>query len=89
MNVPRYNASEVMATITVDLPAETLEALQQSPDELAHDVRLAAAIYWYGEGKLSQEPASQAAGLNRQDFILEIGRSGVNIFQMDAEEFGP
>jgi predicted HTH domain antitoxin len=77
-----------MATISVDLPAETLEALRQSSDELAHDLRVAAAIYWYAQGRLSQERAAQAAGLNRQEFILAVGRAGVNIFQSDAEEFG-
>jgi predicted HTH domain antitoxin len=77
-----------MATITVNLPSETLEALQQSSAELASDVRLAAAIYWYSQGKLSQERAAQAAGLNRQEFILALSRARVNVFQSDAEEFG-
>lgn len=76
-----------MASITVDLPAATLTALRRSGEELARDVRLAAAVCWYARGELSQESAAEAAGLNRTDFMLACGRAGVNVFQSDAADF--
>jgi predicted HTH domain antitoxin len=76
-----------MPTITVDLPSESLAALRRSSEELAQDVRLAAAIYWYAKGELSQERAAEVAGLDRTDFLLACGRAGVNVFQTDADEF--
>jgi len=75
-----------MATITLDLPAETLAALRRSPHELAKDVRLGAAIYWYTRGELSQERAAEVAGLDRTEFLRACGRAGVNLFQSDAED---
>ncbi len=76
-----------MASITVELPAETLAAPRRSPDQLAGDVHLAAAIYWYANGELSQERAAQAAGIDRADFLMACGCARVNVFQSDAEEF--
>ncbi|HYO08048.1 MAG TPA: UPF0175 family protein [Tepidisphaeraceae bacterium] len=78
-----------MATITVDLPPESVAALQRSSEDLTRDVRLAAGIYWYAQGRLSQERAAEVAGLDRTEFLLACGRAGVNVFQSDAEHFGP
>jgi hypothetical protein len=78
-----------MATVTIDVPSDSLAALRRSADELARDVRLAAAIYWYALGQLSQERAAEVAGLDRTEFLLACGRAGVNVFQSDAAEFGP
>ena len=44
----------------------------RSPDEMAGDLRLAAAVHWYSRGLMSQERAAQVAGLDRPDFILAL-----------------
>jgi predicted HTH domain antitoxin len=76
-----------VTTINVNFPEGALAALGESCEQLAEDLRVAAAIYWYAQGKLSQERAAEAAGLNRRDFILALGRARVDVFQTDYEEF--
>lgn len=58
-----------MIRVNLDLPEEILSARRLSPDEFVRDMRLAAAIYWYQKGEISQEKAAQIAGLNRRDFL--------------------
>ena len=72
-----------MTTIQLTLPDAVLAALRRSPEEMADEVRLAAAVHWYGRGVLSQERAAQMAGLDRTDFILALAREGVDAFVVD------
>jgi len=73
-----------MTTITVDLPSQSISALELSNDELAREMRVAAAIYWYGRSELSQEQAAEVAGLGRSDFLRACGRAGVDVFQSNS-----
>lgn len=70
----------------VDLPIEVFSALRRSPDEFVREMRLAAAIYWYGRGEVSQEKAAQIAGLDRTDFLLALARAGVDAFAVDVDD---
>ncbi len=72
-----------MTTIQLTLPDEVFAALHRAPEELAGELRLAAAIFWYSRGILSQERAAQLAGLDRTDFILALAREGVDAFVVD------
>lgn len=70
----------------VDLPIEIFSALRRSPEEFVREMRLAAAIHWYGRGEVSQEKAAQIAGLDRTDFLLALARAGVDTFAVDIDE---
>jgi predicted HTH domain antitoxin len=72
-----------MTTLTLDLPAEVFSALRRSPEEFGRELRLAAAIYWYQRGQVSQEKAAQVAGLDRTDFLMALAREGVDAFTVD------
>ena len=72
--------------ITLQLPEEVLSALRRSPDEFARDLRLAAAIHWYGRGEVSQEKAAEIAGLDRTDFLLALAREGEDAFVVDFDD---
>lgn len=74
-----------MTTIQLTLPTEVFASLRCSPHELAHELRLAAAIHWYSQGRISQERAAQLAGLDRTDFLLALAREGVDAFVVDFE----
>ena len=74
-----------MTTIQITLPTEVCASLHRSPYELARELRLAAAIHWYSQGKISQERAAQLAGLDRTDFLLALAREGVDAFVVDFE----
>jgi predicted HTH domain antitoxin len=72
-------------TVELDLPDEAFSALRRTPDELGKEMRLAAAIYWYAKGDISQERAASIAGLDRTDFLLALAREGIDAFTVDLE----
>lgn len=69
--------------ITLEMNEDVLSALRRSPDEFAREMRLAAAIHWYGRGEISQEKAAHIAGMDRTDFLLALAREGENAFVVD------
>jgi predicted HTH domain antitoxin len=72
-----------MTTITLQLPTEVFSALRRSPEEFASEMRLAAAIYWYLRGELSQGKAAEVAGMARVAFIDELARRKADAFVVD------
>ena len=74
-----------MVTVNVQLPEEAFSALRRSPAEMAGDLCLASAVHWYSRGLISQERATQIAGLDRTDFILALSREGVDAFAVDMD----
>ena len=75
-----------MTEITLTLDEELFSALRRSPQEMARDLRLAAAIHWYERGAMSQEKAAALAGLDRTDFLLALAREGENAFVVDFDD---
>jgi len=74
-----------MAIVSLSVPDSALSALRRSPAELGGELKLAAAIHWYGRGLLSQERAAELAGMNRRDFIRALAREGVDVFHVDDD----
>lgn len=75
-----------MQTISLEIPATTLAALGESPDEFVSEMRIAAAVKWYELGKLSQGKAAEVAGLSRSAFIEALSRFRVSPIQITADE---
>ncbi len=75
-----------MTRITLDIPKEAFPNRYQSPEELTQAVRLAAAIYWYSRGEISQGKAAQLAGLNRKEFLEVLDREKVDVFLVDFDD---
>lgn len=75
-----------MQALRIDVEDEVLLGLQRTAEELALDLRLAAAVKWYEMGTVSQEIAAQIAGLNRSAFIEALGRFGASPFQESADD---
>lgn len=73
-------------TITFDLPVGVFSALRKTPEELQHDIRVIAAVKWYEMGQVSQEKASEIAGMSREDFLLQLSKYNVSPFQYTAAE---
>jgi predicted HTH domain antitoxin len=73
----------MMTQIRVELPETVYAVLQCSPRELDKELRLAAAAYWYQQGRISQEWAAQIAAMDRTDFLLALARMGVESFVVD------
>ena len=75
-----------MSTVTLELPEEAFSALRRTPEEFANELRLAAAIHWYGRGIVSQEKAAAIAGLDRTDFLMALAREQSDVFTVSIDE---
>jgi len=75
-----------MTTLQLEIPDRAFPALRCSPREFIQELRLAAAIYWYQKGLLSQERAAEIAGLDRTDFLLTLAREQIDVFIVDLED---
>lgn len=73
-------------TVEIELPDDAFAALRRSPDEVAQEMRLVAAVKWYEVGELSQGKAAELAGLSREAFIDALGRFGVSAIQTRPDE---
>lgn len=72
--------------LKLEMPNGAFSALRKAPDEFVMELRLAAAVKWYELGIISQEKASQIAGLSRTDFIFSLLRFKVTPFQYTADD---
>jgi len=73
-------------TIEITIPDEVFLGLRKTPEELASDLRLAAAVKWYETGMVSQGKAAEISGLSRAEFIAALARFSVSPFQETTEE---
>lgn len=75
-----------MRKFTIELPDDVFGALRLSPNEVAHDVRLAAALSWFQRGKLSQGRAAEVAGVSREEFLDALAAHKIDAVDVDLDE---
>lgn len=75
-----------MTQLAMDLPEDVFSALRLAPTEFANEMRIAAAVQWYGERRVSQAKAAEIAGISRVAFVDELRRRHVAAIQIDAAE---
>ncbi|MBN1103273.1 MAG: UPF0175 family protein [Deltaproteobacteria bacterium] len=73
-------------TIEIAIPDEVFLGLRKTPQELASELRLAAAVKWYETGAVSQGKGAEIAGVSRAEFIEALSRFSVSPFQETAKE---
>ncbi|MFO0890873.1 MAG: UPF0175 family protein [Isosphaeraceae bacterium] len=76
----------VMPTLSIEIPEETLAALHRSPQEIGREMRLAAAMVWYAQGRISHERAAQFAGVSRIELIDALAAAKLPAFPVDVDE---
>ena len=74
-----------MKRVEIDLPDATFAGLDRESSELASELR-AAAVKWYEVVRVSQEVASQIAGVSRSEFLTILSQLRVSPLQESAEE---
>lgn len=75
-----------MSQIIVDIPDDSLAALNLSRDAAGPEIRLAAAVKLYELGKLSSGAAAHLAGVPRTVFLSRLAEFGVDTFRLSAED---
>ena len=75
-----------MTTVTIDLPDTVFSALRLAPNDFVREMRIAAAVQWYAQQKISQGKGAEIAGLNRVEFLDELYRRKVPAIQVTLEE---
>ena len=72
--------------VTVELPEEAARAIEVGPEDLPHELREAAVLHWFEQGRLSQGQAAAALGLQRGGFFDLLAAHRVSPVQMTLEE---
>ena len=75
-----------MATVTIEIPDNTFAKLHRSPQELSSEIRLAAAMLWYTQGRISHEKAAEFSGVSRIAFIDALSEPQLPAFHVDVDE---
>ena len=77
---------EAMKELMLPYPDDLEQVVQLTPEELAAQVRLMAALKMFELGKLSSGKAAELAGLTRVEFFEACGRYRVSVFNYPEEE---
>jgi predicted HTH domain antitoxin len=75
-----------MVSLTIELPEEAFSALRVHPDQFAKELRFAAAVQWYHQGRISGSKAAEIAGMTRLDFLDELARRRLDTVKVDLAD---
>jgi predicted HTH domain antitoxin len=75
-----------MTRVQVEFDSDIFSTLRRSPEEVVQEMRLAAAVIWYAQGRVSQGRAAEIAGVSRATFLDALSESGVTACQETLED---
>jgi predicted HTH domain antitoxin len=73
-------------TLQMELPASIFAVLHQDKEELMNLLKLCAAVKLYELRRISQEKASELAGMTRGEFLLALKDFKVTPYQYNSQE---
>lgn len=72
--------------VTFTLPSDILQAFKEPVGTLDKKFRLYLAIMLYREAELSLERSSKLAGIGIEDFLYELGKHNISVFNYPPEQ---
>jgi predicted HTH domain antitoxin len=72
--------------VTVELPEEATQVLHLRPDQLPQQLREAAVLRWFEEGRVSQGQAAALIGISRGEFFDLLNARRVSPVQMSTAD---
>jgi len=75
-----------MTQVVLDFGPADFSALRLGPVEFSQEVKTAAVVQWYAEGRISQSKACEMLCISRVDFLDELFRRKVPACQVGIEE---
>lgn len=72
--------------LRIPYPEKLPEAMGQTPDEFEHEMRFLVAAKLYELGRITSGRAADVAGMERADFLNELGAHRISVWNYDAEE---
>ncbi|MFL6198794.1 MAG: UPF0175 family protein [Thermoanaerobaculia bacterium] len=75
-----------MTRVQVEFDSDIFTTLRRSPEEVAREMRLASAVVWYAQGRISQSRAAELAGVSRAELLDTLAESGVSASQETLED---
>jgi len=75
-----------MRTLSLNYPDDLEAAVRLTPEEMAAQIRLMAALKMFELGKLSSGKAAKLAGMTRVEFLEMCGRYQVPVYNYRPEE---
>lgn len=73
-------------TLEIAYPEELPEALAKTPEEFERELRFLVAAKLYEMGSISSGRAAEMAGVNRVEFLNNLGRYRISAFNYPLEE---
>jgi len=75
-----------MTQVVLDFDVGALSALRLGPKEFARELKIAAVVQWYAEGRISQSKAAEMLGISRAELLDELFRRKVPACQVTLDE---
>ncbi len=75
-----------MTQVVLDFDSGALSALRLGPKEFARELKVAAVVQWYAEGRISQSKASEILQVSRTELLDELFRRKVPACQVTSDE---
>ncbi|KAA3655722.1 MAG: UPF0175 family protein [Chloroflexi bacterium] len=75
-----------MTSINFEISEGLLHTLNQSRDEFATQVKLWAALQLFQSQKLTLGQAQDLAGMNREQFLLELDKRNIPVIDYDPSD---
>jgi predicted HTH domain antitoxin len=75
-----------MKKLMVQVPDGLLAQTGSSEEALADETQKLLALKFFELGRLTSGQAAEMCGMNRVDFLVEAGRAGVAVADLDGQE---